>query len=418
MSRVVFVNRFYYPDESATSQMLTDLAAGLARRGLNVMVVTSRLRIDEPGADLPPREIQDGVDIHRVRTSRFGRANMPGRALDYLTFYLFAAVVLLRLLRAEDVLVVKTDPPMFSVIAARIARRRSARLVNWLQDLYPETASALGVLPEHGRIVRLLARWRNRALQAADLNVAIGEHMAAFIRALGIADERVAVIPNWADGAAIAPLAHSENPLRREWFPDDAFVVAYSGNMGRAHDLSGLLAAAAQIAATAAHPGGETAARVCFLFIGGGHQQRALRAEARRRGLSNIVFRPFQPRTRLRESLGVADLHVVALKPVLEGLVVPSKVYGALAAGRPVLFLGARNGEIGRLLTAHACGIPVAPDAPRAIAETILAHAADPERCHREGNNARRLFEGAMHRDTAVQRWACLLNPLTGQTTR
>jgi len=143
--KLIFVNRFFFPDHSATSQMVSDLAFALAAAGFDVQVVTSRLRYDDPAAELPGREAIAGVQVHRVRTTRFGRHLLPGRALDYLTFYLSAAWRLFRLLRRGDVVVAKTDPPLISVPVGWVAGLRGARLVNWLQDLFPEVAAALGI---------------------------------------------------------------------------------------------------------------------------------------------------------------------------------------------------------------------------------------------------------------------------------
>ena len=128
--RVIFLNRYFYPDHSATSQMLSDLAFFLAGAGAEVCVVTSCQRYDDAAAVLPARERIDGVEVHRVRTTRFGRDKLVGRAADYATFYLAAGWRLWRIARASDLIVAKTDPPLISVVAALVARRRGARLVN------------------------------------------------------------------------------------------------------------------------------------------------------------------------------------------------------------------------------------------------------------------------------------------------
>ena len=141
--RVVFVNRYYWPDHSATAQMLTDLATGLAARGWAVTVIASRLRYDG-GAPLPPREQRDGVAIHRVATTRFGRGALLGRAIDYASFYLTASLAAWRLLGRGDIVVAKTDPPLLQIPLGLVARLRGARQVNWMQDVYPELAAALG----------------------------------------------------------------------------------------------------------------------------------------------------------------------------------------------------------------------------------------------------------------------------------
>ena len=129
-ARVIAVNRFYWPDHSATSQILTDLATHLAGEGLQVTVITSRMRYDDPSKRLPAREIKDGVDIRRVWTSRMGRGGLPGRALDYLTFYLPAFVAVFKAARRGDVILVKTDPPLISVITWIAAGLKGARVAD------------------------------------------------------------------------------------------------------------------------------------------------------------------------------------------------------------------------------------------------------------------------------------------------
>ena len=250
--RLIFLNRYFYPDHSATSQMLSDLAFALAAEGDKVAVITSRQRYDAPEVRLPARETLQGVEVLRVWTSRFGRHALGGRAIDYLTFYLSAAWRLWRLARAGDIVIAKTDPPMLSVIAAPIARLRRAELVTWLQDLFPEVAEALDVGGGVGKAgYPILRRLRNASLHAATTNVVIGDRMAACLFAQGLDETQVATIPNWADYEAIRPVAPQTNALRGTWGLGNAFVVGYSGNLGRAHEIATLLDAIALVEANA-----------------------------------------------------------------------------------------------------------------------------------------------------------------------
>src|SRR5690348_17281726 len=197
--KLIFVNRYFHPDHSATSQMLSDLAFALAERGQAVCVITSRQRYDAPIDRLPARETMKGVAVHRLWTSRFGRANLVGRSMDYATFYAAAVWRLWWLARRGDVVIAKTDPPMLSLVAAPVCWLRGARLVNWLQDIFPETAGALGVGGRGANVLYRVLRWfRDRSLNAAHTNVVIGERMAERVCGLGISPERVRVIANWA----------------------------------------------------------------------------------------------------------------------------------------------------------------------------------------------------------------------------
>ena len=149
--RVHFINRFFYPDHSATSQILQGIAFALADGGHDVHVTTSRQLYGISSTDLPPREVVRGVTIHRLPTTRFGRGSTVGHASDLATFHAAAGRHLLRIVTHGDVVVAKTDPPLISVVAAMVARRRDAILINWLQDVFPEFA--IGAWPRRASML-------------------------------------------------------------------------------------------------------------------------------------------------------------------------------------------------------------------------------------------------------------------------
>ncbi len=401
-----FVNRYFHPDHSATSQMLGDLAFALAAAGEDVRVVTSRQRYDEPAARLPPLERIDGVTVHRVPTSRFGRRSLAGRALDYLTFYLACCACLLRRVRHGDIVVAKTDPPLISVVAALAARVRGARLVNWLQDLFPEVAVALGVRGARSASGPLL-RLRDWSLRTAVANVAIGERMRERLRARGVPDGTLAVIHNWAHADRVHPVPPAVNALRARWRLGERFVVGYSGNLGRAHDEA-TIAAAVRLLAQAGND------RIAFVFIGGGSGLDRLRADLAGCSPNMVQFHPYQPRERLAESLSVPDLHLVSLRPALEGLIVPSKLYGSMAAGRATLNLGDPDGEVGRVLRTLGAGISVAPGDPQALVRALLDCAAAPAAMAATGATARAALVANFDFETALAQWRTLLARVRG----
>lgn len=414
-SFVIFLNRFFHPDHSATSQMLSDLAFALAAEGRSVVVITSRQRYDDPAARLPARETVGGVEIHRVWTSRFGRADLVGRAIDYLSFYLSAAWALWRLARPGAVVVAKTDPPMLSIVAGPVARWRGAAFVNWLQDIFPEVAVELGVgeSPTARVLFRILGRLRDASLRRATVTIAIGDRMAQRVVGFGVPAARVRVIANWADGTLVRPIAPQDNPLRAEWGVQDAVVVGYSGNLGRAHDYRTILDAIARLERDAEiGPGG---ARVVWLFIGGGAQHEAFRREVSEMRLSSVRFAPYQPREQLAQSLSVPDVHLVTLRPELEGLIVPSKFYGVAAAGRPAVFVGDADGEIARLLQRHDCGTTVAEGDAAGLARIVVELASRPADRMRMGDNARTAFMRHHDKPVAVAQWRRLLDELASK---
>ena len=394
--RIVFVNRYYHPDLSATSQMLQGLAVRLAARGMTVEVVCSRQLYEDAAARLPAREVVDGVRIHRVWTTRFGRAGIAGRALDYLSFYAAAGWCLLRRVRSGDVLVAKTDPPLISLVACVVTRLRGAVLVNWLQDLFPEVAAGLAgpVLPH--RAVAMLCHLRDASLRAASVNVVIGEKMRQRLLLRDISAAGIRVIANWADGDAIRPLPTGQSRLRGEFGLQQHFVVAYSGNLGRAHDVAAILEAATLLR----HDPGTV-----FLMIGGGNGMSRLKQQSAGRGLGNFRFLPYQPQAALGDSLAAADVHLASLLPAMEGLILPSKCYGVFAAARPLVFIGDPQGEVATLIGSSACGHAVACGDGESLAQRLRELKADPGLCAQMGENAHKLYLARYSPDRSATAW-------------
>jgi colanic acid biosynthesis glycosyl transferase WcaI len=403
---LIFLNRYFYPDQSSTSQMLSDLAFALAAKGERITVITSRQRYDVPGERLPPRETIGGVEVFRVWTSRFGRGKLIGRAVDYATFYVSAALTLWRLARARDIIIAKTDPPMLSVVVAPITHWRGARLVNWLQDLFPEVAEAVGLDRHHlPRFVYDALRVpRNWSLRSAALNLALGDRMAEKLATFGVAPNRISIIHNWADGDLTKPVAPEDNPLRREWNLDGKFVVGYSGNLGRAHDYHTLLDAIRRMEGVTLG-----SSEILWLFVGGGALHSPFASELRARGLKSVVFKPYQPRDRLAQSLSAPDVHLVCLRPDLEGLIVPSKFYGIAAAGRPTIFIGDLDGEIARIVRRRDLGFAVKQGDGAGLAAAVFALARDPHLCREIGARARQVCEGEFEKQIAIDRWELLM---------
>jgi glycosyltransferase involved in cell wall biosynthesis len=401
MSRIIFLNRFFYPDHSATSQILGDLAFYLADIGRDVHVVTSRQIYDAPATRLEPEETIRGVRVHRVSTTRYGRSGLVGRSMDYLSFYWSVSRYLSGLVKSNDFIVVKTDPPLLSILVAGVARRRSAHLVNWLQDLYPEVAIELKVPLLSGPLGRVIIALRNRSLRSAATNVVLGTSMRARVLACGVPDDLIHIIPNWTDDEVITPVDHAENPFRSLWRLDGKIVIGYSGNLGRVHEYETLIESAEQLRGDP---------RIVFVLIGGGKQFEQLAAQVQERKLEQAFrFLPYQDREVLRYSLGVPDVHWISTRPELEGLILPSKLYGIAAAGRPLIAITPGDGEIAMLVREHACGLVVKPGDAAGLTQAILRLANEPSTCVDMGRRARAMLEAAFTRKQAFARWEKLL---------
>jgi glycosyltransferase involved in cell wall biosynthesis len=392
--KIVFFNRFFYPDTSATSQILSDLAFHLASAGFTVHVVTSAVDGDSR------EEMISGVCVHRVAKASTGPHGLIHRAFAYARYYMGAKTLARRLVQAGDVVVIKTDPPLLAQAMAKQVTSRGAKLVLWLQDLFPEVAKAYGVPGLQGWLHTWLQRSRNRTLARADAVVPIADSMA---RRLGHAldESRTHVIHNWADGSAISPPSASAETVRDAWGLRERFVVEYSGNFGRVHEFDTILDAARILQAESG---------IAFVMVGRG--PRLADAQRKAEDLSNVSFEDHQPRDMLPKVLATADVHLSVLRPEFEGLVHPSKMYGILAAGKPTIFVGDAKGESARMLAEADCGLSVESGDAAGLARAIRLMRDEPARTDAMGRNARRAFDEKFDRGIAFARWVALLQSL------
>lgn len=380
---ILFVNRVFPADRGATGRRLFDLTGRMAAAGWRVTVVADGTGPDEP----PP-----GVAV--LRTG----AGLPEGGDASVRGYLLALRrLVLRALAAprHDVVVTMTDPPLLALAGPSLAAWHRSASLHWCHDLYPALLPVLGVrLPDP--LLRLVGAATARALRRHDGVVAIGHCMAGRIAELGVAEKRISVVPNWPD-PHIRLVERATNPFRAVEGLGERFTVAYSGNLGLAHPMEGVLDAAERLALSDPD--------IQFLLIGDGRRHAALAEAARSRGLAGVRFLPFQPAERLAESLSAADLHLATMDPRAEGLLVPSKVAGALAAGRPVLFLGPAGSEAAAMVT--GCGQVLDPRDGVGLADAIRGYARDPARRLAEGRRALATAE-KWNADTAAQRFGAL----------
>lgn len=406
MSKVIFVNRFFYPDQSATSQLLTDLVSKLDfGADAEVFVVASRRVMADPSISLTKSEIIDGVHVKRVYTTNFGKKVLPGRILDFLIFYFTSFFLLLRIVSKGDVVVVKTDPPLILLTTMVAVKIKRAKQINWLQDIYPEVASRLGIKVFRGILGKILVAMRNHVLRASFCNVVLGEIMSSHVESMGVHKERIKIIHNWSDGNSIKPIDKWSNTLLKEWGLEDKFIVCYSGNMGRAHEFDTILDTIERL---------KSYKDIIFLFIGDGAKRQWLEGQAKQRKLDNILFKPYQDFSKLSYSLSVGDVHLISLIPELEGLVVPSKLYGVMAAGRPSLFIGSGGGEINKILAESNCGRSVLIGEADNLAKEIIALYEDKELLLRIGKNARSEYMKKYDKPVALKNWQALLSDAVG----
>jgi glycosyltransferase involved in cell wall biosynthesis len=399
--RVLVINQYYWPGIEATAHLLSELCEELARE-YDVTVVTGCLR---ETAKRPERFTRNGVEVVRVPSTVFERAHLLPRAVNYLTF-------LLGSLRAgfaserPDVVLCMTDPPLVANVALPVARRCGVPLVVVSQDVFPEIAVALKRL-EQPLVIGALRLAIGFALHRADSVVAIGDTMRSRLEAKGVHPDRIAVIPNWIDTAAVGPEERDN-----EWAAENGlvgrFVVMHSGNVGFAQDLDTLLRAATLL---------RDLEDLSIVVIGSGARREPLHALASRIETDSVRFLPYQPPNVVSSSLSSADIHFVGLAAGLAGFVVPSRIYGIMAAGRPVLVSADAESETARLVAEIGCGIVVPPGRPDLTARVIREVHDGAHDLEEMGRRGREYVLHDASRETAVQRYRDLIGGLAGTRT-
>ena len=382
---VLFLNRSYWPDAEATGQLLTELCEDLAS-SLDVTVIAGQPNDDPTHSKFRRHgtEMHQGVRIRRVRHTRFPKRFLPGRLINYLSF-LIAAFWAAVWTKRPDVVVVETDPPLLCLIGWFLQRVRGAKLICYLQDIHPDIGIALGKLRNRWSL-RLLRRILFHVYRGADRVIVLSRDMRDHIVQSGIDPQGIVCIPNWIDTSKVRPVK-AGNPFRRQHGINGQFVVMYSGNLGLCQRLEDVISAAH---ALRGRPD------ILFLLVGGGSLQRQLQDQASELGLTNIRFLPYQPKAELATSLSAADVHLVPLDERVATCLMPSKLYGVLASGTPLVAVAPEECELAELTLEHDVGVIAPPGQPEALAEIIERLADHTWDLPEMGRHARRLAEIAL----------------------
>jgi len=295
-----------------------------------------------------------------------------------------------------DAWFVMTDPPLILEQVMKLRQRSGGRIIHHVDDVYPDLAVALGAIPGDGLVKRWMNRRSSKAFSKCDHVLALGECMAEVLKRKGISEKRISVTPPWADGTRITPLSHSENVFRRELgLSESDFVVMYSGNMGRGHRFETISKAASKL---------DRDRHIKHIFIGDGAKRDDLELFCARHQLKNAHLLPYQPRERLSETLSAGDVHLISLDSRAQGLMVPSKLAGILAAGRPVIFIGDHDNSVARAIVRGKCGFVLQEGEVKKLQILIEGLKTEHARRLRLGANARSLFEREFDRSVIIPR--------------
>ena len=424
LKKLVFINRCYWPDSEATGQLLTELCEFLAPRwDVSAVVGQPNWETEKEAFVRSGLQIRNGVEIHRLLHSTLPKGQRFARVRNLISFTLAVRKWGKGLQAGKPsppaplpegegrdskggaTIICETDPFLLPLVVGPLARRTKSRVIYYLQDIYPDVAVAVGVATNNF-FIRMLRSRLKREYMRADAIVVLDEDMRDRLVGWGVPADRLKIVPNWMDCSVVKPIK-SNNPFRLEHGVEDRFVVMHSGNMGMTQRLDVLVGAMRIVAdGVSDSTGGEseggqrlrrlngdgTECRVTLMMVGNGAKRAALEEQAR--GEVNIRFLDYQPRDSLSASLSAADLHVVSMDQSITGCLAPSKLYGILASGTPVLAIVPKGNAVWRLVEQEKIGWNVEPGDTAGIAQAIRdAESLDRSQLQAMGNRGRVLAE-------------------------
>lgn len=323
-----------------------------------------------------------------------------GRIIVNLSFICYATLVTLFGKKA-DINLFLTQPPLFYIWGALLQLLRNQPYYIVLMDVYPEILDEAGVLSRKSLIFTFLSKVARFGLMRADGVIAIGRCMRQWASQIGIAANKLHIIQNWVDQEVVVRIKLQENELRQKMGWQDKFIVMYSGNIGVSHFFDDVLQVAREL---------QSNKRILFVFIGNGQRRLELQNYKDRYELDNIQLLAFQPQEQLSTSLGSGNIHFISLRPGFTGLVVPSKAYGVMAAGRPIIYQGESWGEIARMINEEEIGHTVPVDNWTELKNTVLRYAQDDELVFKQGIRARQVLENKYSKDQALKDYFDILS--------
>jgi len=379
--RVLILCQLFYPELVSTGQTLTELCETLVDMGVDIEVVCGPpTYVDRESFILNYIE-HNGIRISRVWGTRFPKLNIICRIVNQITF---AISVFCRLVRdsSKRPILVLTNPPFLAMICSVLTIFKGRPYIYLIFDVYPETGIRLGILKEKGLVSILWEHCNKFMLRYASEIIVIGRCMRDIMakKVDSEARKKIRIIHVWSDDKLIQAASSNENPFRKKWGLEGKLVVTYSGNMGRFHDMETIIEAAKMVAGQG---------DIVFLFIGEGHKKVKIQGLASKWGLKNCQFHTYVEREDLGLSLRCADIGLVSLLEGQEGLSVPSKAFGLMAAGLPVIGVMSNRSEIARIIVEEQCGVVTKPGDPEGLARAVLYLYNDRSRLAFMGRNGR-----------------------------
>jgi colanic acid biosynthesis glycosyl transferase WcaI len=376
---ILIINQFFWPDSAATAQLLADLTSAIDPKlhAVTVLCGPPSYGVADMQTGPPPAKIV------RIGATAFSRGKIT-RFLSYVTFFGASAVCAFREPR-PDIVVTLTTPPLISLVGTLLRWLRDSRHFIWEMDLYPDIAVDLQVLKPRSLVTKLIEKVADFSRKHADGIIVLGEDMKHRLATRSISLNNIYIAENWADGKEILPVTFKEGPL----------TVHYSGTFGLVHEEQTIAEAMREL---------RNDNKFLFVFSGGGARREHLEKFCRAERIDNVEFRPYVNRADLGQALSEGHLGLVTQQPKTVGSIVPSKLYGIMGAGRPVLFIGPEGSTPAEVIRKFECGWQITPGDTGGLVRLLGFLQENRHMLLEAGKNARFAFEKHYDKPIGVAR--------------
>ncbi len=378
------ITEFFPPDYAATGQLIEELITQLEKQGINVRVFTGQPSYAYSTDHAPALEQLGNICVQRSRSTQVWSNRIRGKAISGILFTLRAFLHLIGNARRSDVFLLTSAPPFLSIAGYFAHLLLKIPYICLIYDLYPDIAIALGVVTKNHWLAKIWWAINRKIWQKSKGIIVLSPTMKQ--RVIEICPEvadKVSIIHSWGDPELISPITKDKNWFAKQHNLDSKFTILYSGNMGRCHDMDTILATAQQLQDE----------QIQFVCIGSGPKRDSLIQDVTRLGLKNFLFLPYQEKSVLPYSLTACDLSLVSLEAGLENLVAPSKLYPALAAGRPIAAICPKDSYLRELIADGGFGISIDNGDSDGLANFIRKLKSDRQLAEKMGNASREYLQ-------------------------
>jgi glycosyltransferase involved in cell wall biosynthesis len=399
--KFLLISQVFYPDQVSTANLFTGLCSLLVEENIEVEAWSAHPSYTNFKRQ-PKRILYKGVNIIYLPSTNFNKSTIAGRSVNILTFMISAS---LKLLFSKEKIPVwaLTNPPFLGILLSHICSLKKRKFIYILLDIFPEGLVRLGKVSRLNIFIKLWQHLFVLTLKKSEVIIVIGRDTEQFV--VDICKEcqdRIEYIPHWQDDDLIFPVAFDKNNFVTEKGLKESFVVQYSGNIGIWNEVR-----------TMGRAVKKNIENVFFIFVGGGIRKPELLSEFEIKDQKNVLMLPFQDNFDFNNTMAASHVHLVTLKQGLEGMAVPCKIYGILAAGRPVIALVPEHSEIANIVREENCGLVVDPDDLDGLINAIF-FLKDNDGIRRQmGQNGRKAFENKYTTRIAAKAYKKILDKVT-----